>query len=502
MSNPEALTRLVEEGIIDAVHSRLMSGKEATVYVVERAGELGAAKVYKDRQERTFKHVASYVEGRNQTRNSRDRRAMERKSSYGQKLMEEGWHDMEFRALQAAFDAGVRVPQPFFLYDQVLFMELVVDADGVPASRLADFPFTPEEANALHQEVFMQVKKLLEAGRVHGDLSAYNILMGAKGPTIIDLPQVVDVAGNMNAGAILRRDLRNLTEHLARFDSRLLRFTDCGGMLFQHFLRGTLDMVTGPEVSDFERRGGGGRRGRDAERGRVGREKGPRIETPHGERSMQPPSHAADQRSRQPGAGGNAAGREHPSARSSSAPGPRPYDPQPGAGRSPAPYSSSSRPVHSRSGPGPAQSQQAGERPVGASAPGPRRTEGQAQAARPLTPRPPHLGSSAGTRPLTPRPPHQGSSAGTRPLAPRPHHHDSPGDGRPPLPRPPAPAYRDERGGYPPRPRPPQRQDAPSRDSSGPARSGNPEERNAEERNRRPALGPPHRDDDVPPRSR
>lgn len=392
---------------------------------------------------------------------------------------------MEFRALQAAFDAGVRVPQPFFLYDQVLFMELVVDADGVPASRLADFPFTPEEANALHQEVFMQVKKLLEAGRVHGDLSAYNILMGAKGPTIIDLPQVVDVAGNMNAGAILRRDLRNLTEHLARFDSRLLRFTDCGGMLFQHFLRGTLDMVTGPEVSDFERRGGG-RRGRDAERGRVGREKGPRIETPHGERSLQPPSHAADQRGRQPGAGGNTTGREHSSARSASTPGPRPSGAQPGAGRPPVPYSSSSRPVHSRSGPGPAQSQQAGDRPAGASAPGPSRTDGQAQAARPLTPRPPH----------------QGSSAGTRPLAPRPHHHDSPADGRPPLPRPPGPAYRDERGGYPPRPRPPQRQDVPSRDSSGPARSGAPEERAAEERNRRPALGPPRRDDDVPPRSR
>jgi RIO kinase 1 len=485
MSNPEALTRLVEEGIIDAVHSRLMSGKEATVYVVERAGELGAAKVYKDRQERTFKHVASYVEGRNQTRNSRDRRAMERKSSYGQKLLEEGWHDMEFRALQAAFDAGVRVPQPFFLYDQVLFMELVVDADGVPASRLADFPFTPEEANALHQEVFMQVKKLLEAGRVHGDLSAYNILMGVKGPTIIDLPQVVDVSGNMNAGSILRRDLRNLTEHLARFDSRLLRFTDCGGMLFQHFLRGTLDMVTGPEVSDFERRGGG-RRGRDAERGRVGREKGPRIETPRGERSMQPPSHVADQRGRQPGAGGNAGGREHPSARSSSAPGPRPSEPQPGAGRPLAPYSSSSRPVHSRSGSGPAQSQQAGERPAGASAPGPRRTDGQAQAARPLPPRLPH----------------QGSSAGTRPLPPRTHHHDSPVDGRPPLPRPSGPAHRDERGGYPPRPRPPQRQDAPSRDSIGPARSGRPEERNIDERDRKPALGPGRRDDDVPPRSR
>ncbi len=80
---PEVLAELLHEGVIDAVHSRLMSGKEATVYVVERAGYLGAAKVYKARQERSFKKVSSYVEGRNQTRNSRDRRAMEKKSAYG-----------------------------------------------------------------------------------------------------------------------------------------------------------------------------------------------------------------------------------------------------------------------------------------------------------------------------------------------------------------------------------------------------------------------------------
>jgi RIO kinase 1 len=55
MSIPDALAELLEEGGIDAVHTRLMSGKEATVYVVERAGYLGAAKVYKVRDERTFK---------------------------------------------------------------------------------------------------------------------------------------------------------------------------------------------------------------------------------------------------------------------------------------------------------------------------------------------------------------------------------------------------------------------------------------------------------------
>ena len=276
MHHPDGLSHLVDEGIIDAVHARLMSGKEATVYVVERQGHLGAAKVYKQRDERTFKKTASYVEGRNQTRNSRDRRAMHNKSSYGRHLIEESWQDMEFQALRAAYDAGVRVPEPYFLYENVLFMELVVDESGAPASRVADFTFTAEEAQRLHLELFLQVKTLLGSGRIHGDLSAYNVLLAAKGPTLIDMPQVVDVAGNNNARQILRRDLRNVTEHLARFDARLLRFADCGDGLFHHLQRGTLETIAGPEVSGSQPRGGGtgsGRRGRDAERERVGRSK-------------------------------------------------------------------------------------------------------------------------------------------------------------------------------------------------------------------------------------
>jgi RIO kinase 1 len=274
---PDELARLIEDGVIDAVHSRLMSGKEATVYVVERDGHLGAAKVYKARDDRTFKKVSGYTEGRNQTRNTRDRRAMANKSSYGRGLMEEGWQDMEFRALQAAFQAGVRVPEPYLLYENVLLMELLVDEHGAPAARVADLSFTAEQAVHLHHEIFMQAKGLLETGWIHGDLSAYNVLMAAGGPTIIDLPQVVEVARNTRAGHILMRDLRNVTEHLARFDARLLRFANCGDALYRQCSRGMLDQVTGPEESVPQSRTGG-RRGREAERGRVGREKGARPE--------------------------------------------------------------------------------------------------------------------------------------------------------------------------------------------------------------------------------
>ncbi|HEX7597605.1 MAG TPA: RIO1 family regulatory kinase/ATPase, partial [Polyangia bacterium] len=128
MFNDPGLARLLEDGIIDSVHSRLMSGKEATVYIVEREGHFGAAKVYKARDERTFKKTASYVEGRNQTRNSRDRRAIQGKSAYGRGLIEEGWQNMEFTALREAFAAGVRVPEPYYLYENILLMELLVDA--------------------------------------------------------------------------------------------------------------------------------------------------------------------------------------------------------------------------------------------------------------------------------------------------------------------------------------------------------------------------------------
>ena len=83
MAVPESLEKLLEDGVIDAILRRLMSGKEASVYLVERQGASIAAKVYKARDRRTFKATSSYTEGRNQTRNTRDKRAMDRRTLTG-----------------------------------------------------------------------------------------------------------------------------------------------------------------------------------------------------------------------------------------------------------------------------------------------------------------------------------------------------------------------------------------------------------------------------------
>ena len=273
MALPDSLEKLLDEGIIDDVHGRLLSGKEASVFMVERKDEIIAAKVYKSRDNRSFRSTADYTEGRNQLRNTRDRRAVQRRSSYGQKLMEENWRDMEFRALSDAFHAGVRVPEPILLYEDVLLMELLVDETGEPAPRLADFELLPEVAELLHREVFGQVRLLLASGRVHGDLSAFNILITYKGATLIDFPQVIDAAGNRQAAEILQRDLKNVTEHLARFHPPLMALKDCGEALWRHYQRGTLDSATEPEPGRAGQRSSRGRRHKGRPDGRQNRDR-------------------------------------------------------------------------------------------------------------------------------------------------------------------------------------------------------------------------------------
>ncbi|MGO3122613.1 MAG: PA4780 family RIO1-like protein kinase [Advenella sp.] len=221
MKVPKRLVPLLEEGLIDEVLSQLMSGKEATVYVVRSGDATRCAKVYKDAKQRSFRQAASYRDGR-KVQNSRQARAMEKGSRYGRQMQEEVWQNAEVDALFQLANAGVRVPQPYICTDGVLLMELVVDAEGDVAPRLNDVDLTQERALELHAMLLNQVVRMLCAGVIHGDLSEYNILLAADGPVIIDLPQAVDAAANTEAGAMLVRDVNNLAAYFGRFAPELL----------------------------------------------------------------------------------------------------------------------------------------------------------------------------------------------------------------------------------------------------------------------------------------
>jgi RIO kinase 1 len=62
---------------------------------------------------------------------------------------------------------------------------------------------------------------MLSADLIHGDLSEFNILLGADGPVIIDFPQVVAAARNSRSEQFFRRDLGNLVRFFSNLDPAL-----------------------------------------------------------------------------------------------------------------------------------------------------------------------------------------------------------------------------------------------------------------------------------------
>jgi RIO kinase 1 len=221
MKTPARLASLLEDGLIDEVLRQLMSGKEATVYVVRCGEEVRCAKVYKEANKRSFRQSVDYTEGR-RVKNSRQGRAMAKGSKFGRESQEAAWQSAEVDALYQLADAGVSVPVPYNFYEGVLLMELVVDADGQAAPRLNDISLTAEQARLHHQGLIQEVVRMLCAGIVHGDLSEFNILMSERGPVIIDLPQAVDAAANNNAREMLERDVNNLKDYFGHFAPDLL----------------------------------------------------------------------------------------------------------------------------------------------------------------------------------------------------------------------------------------------------------------------------------------
>ncbi|WP_029407437.1 PA4780 family RIO1-like protein kinase [Thiomicrorhabdus sp. Milos-T2] len=222
MKTPKRILPLIEDGLVDEVIRRLMSGKEADVFMVRCGNEIRCAKVYKEASKRSFKKAVEYQEGR-KVKNSRRARAMQKGSKFGRQQQEDIWQNAEVDALYKLAAAGVRVPEPYGCFDGVLLMELITDEDGDVAPRLNDVSMSKEQAIEDHAEIMHYVMLMLSVGLIHGDLSEFNVLVDDYGPVIIDLPQAVNAAANNNAKRMLTRDVDNMTRYYSQYAPELLQ---------------------------------------------------------------------------------------------------------------------------------------------------------------------------------------------------------------------------------------------------------------------------------------
>jgi RIO kinase 1 len=238
MKIPKRIQPLVDDGLVDKVLRQLMSGKEATVYVVQCGDEIRCAKVYKEASKRSFKQAVLYNEGR-KVRNGRRARAMEKGSKFGRKQQEDVWQNAEVDALYKLADAGVRVPQPYGCFGGVLLMDLITDEEGFAAPRLNDVSMSTEQAIEDHRDIMQHIVRMLSVGIVHGDLSEFNVLVDEWGPVIIDLPQAVDASANNNAKSMLLRDVNNMTTYYSQFAPELIE-TEYGKEIWSLYESGNL----------------------------------------------------------------------------------------------------------------------------------------------------------------------------------------------------------------------------------------------------------------------
>ena len=224
---------VTSQGAVDTELGVLKTGKEADVHLVERAdphdpdgGVVMAAKRYRSAEHRSFHRAAAYTEGRSMKR-SRDERALKRKSTFGRLVAASEWAVSEWAALVRLWSLGLPVPYPVQIDGTEILMEWisVVDEDGLPqtAPRLVQTRPSPELLRSYYDQLTEALATMVQNGVVHGDLSAYNILAQGDRLVVIDLPQVVDLVGNLNGMDYLQRDCANVC---AWFRSRGLATAD------------------------------------------------------------------------------------------------------------------------------------------------------------------------------------------------------------------------------------------------------------------------------------
>lgn len=221
----ESLGSFYTHGWIADVLRIIKGGKEASVYLCQGAAaagdELVAAKVYRPRSVRNLKNDHLYREGRtNLDEEGREifddgkLHAIQKKTRYGQELLHTSWIEHEVATLKLLYEAGADVPRTFVSDHNAILMSYIGE-NGMPAPALNEIKLDPDEVVPLFERTLHNIELMLANQRIHGDLSAYNILYWEGSITLIDFPQAIHPEQNRSAYRIFERDVVRVCEYFA-----------------------------------------------------------------------------------------------------------------------------------------------------------------------------------------------------------------------------------------------------------------------------------------------
>lgn len=212
----------LNKGTINEIHGVVKAGKEARIYWgKDKKGKELAVKIYLTVSAEFRKGILKYIEGDPRFKGlKRDTRSL---------IF--AWAQKEFKNLEQALSAKVKVPKPIAIKNNVLIMEFI-GKDGVSAPLMKEIP--PKDPEKIYQMLLAYLKKLYtQAELVHGDLSEYNIMVWRGRPVLFDMSQAVLISHPM-ADFLLKRDLTNLNKYFARLGVKVPSVEECYRMVTSH----------------------------------------------------------------------------------------------------------------------------------------------------------------------------------------------------------------------------------------------------------------------------
>ncbi|RLI41625.1 serine protein kinase RIO [Candidatus Bathyarchaeota archaeon] len=205
----------LNRGVIDEIHGVVKAGKESRVYWgKDKQGNELAIKIYLTVSAEFRKGMWKYIEGDPRFKGvKRDTRSLVF-----------AWAQKEFRNLEQATMAKVRVPKPIAVKNNVLIMEFI-GKNGVSAPSMKEQP--PKNPGKIYKTLLTYLRRLYRrAELVHGDLSEYNVMIWRGKPVIFDVSQAVPLSHPL-AESLLHRDLNNLNRFFKRLGVEVLSTEEC-----------------------------------------------------------------------------------------------------------------------------------------------------------------------------------------------------------------------------------------------------------------------------------
>ena len=226
------LQAFIREELITDVTQLVKGGKEANVYQCRANETVGtefvAAKIYRPKMFRQLRNDSLYKEGRAvlgsdggevSERDRRTMKAIRHKSNFGSYMAHQSWLQHEFTTLELLHEAGAAVPKPYAVDSNAILMDFVGDQYGaapilhsVNLRKLLPKP----EIYTLFNTCIDTIELMLQYDRIHGDLSAFNILYWNENIVFIDFPQVTVASKNSRARYILQRDIQRVCEYFQK----------------------------------------------------------------------------------------------------------------------------------------------------------------------------------------------------------------------------------------------------------------------------------------------